>query len=158
MAARAAFCILFCVTPFTSMNGMKTVHMTKKARATTGTLFTGKYLRCTAKPALPPATPAAAPASELYRSNSPRREACARALYQAGVCADVSASPGICTGERMAHRSFSSSRRSSQRCPASRDKLAPGETSASLPVEDSLDIEAISCVCANVAGRSCSVS
>ena len=36
--------------------------------------------------------------------------------------------------------SFSSSRRSSQRFPASRDKLACGETSASPPVEDSLDI------------------
>ena len=36
--------------------------------------------------------------------------------------------------------SFSSSRRSSQRFPASRDKLACGETSASPPVEESLDI------------------
>ena len=41
VAARAAFCILFCVTPFISMNGMKPVHITKKARATTGT-FAGK--------------------------------------------------------------------------------------------------------------------
>ena len=81
VAARAAFCILFCVTPFISMNGMKPVHITKKARATTGT-FAGKYLRCTAKPAPLPPTPAAAPASELYRSKSPRCEACARALYR----------------------------------------------------------------------------
>ena len=41
---------------------------------------------------------------------------------------------------RVPHRSFSSSRRSSHRCPASRDNLASGETSASPPVEDSLDI------------------
>ena len=64
------------------MNGMKPAHITKKARATAGT-FAGKYLRCTAKPAPQPPTPAAAPASELYRSKSPRCEACARALYGA---------------------------------------------------------------------------
>ena len=80
VAARFAFCILFCVTPFISMNGMKPAHITKKARATAGT-FAGKYLRCTAKPAPQPPTPAAAAASELYRSKSPRCEACARALY-----------------------------------------------------------------------------